>query len=85
MGGCAVLPYGISVGFGGVAFVGIPSILWMLLVQLQHKIIPERFSQYGCGGYAFKFGVSFYYAFVWRLPEGFKAVSIDQNKRRSGT
>ena len=58
--GCdAVLFYGVEVLRCGVAFVAVPTVVGVLLVEVVHVVVTVGFGQYGGGGYGEIFAIAF--------------------------
>lgn len=55
----AVSGYGGAVVARGVAFVDVPSILWVKPVEASHFFVAVGFGEHGCGGYVGEAAVAF--------------------------
>jgi len=82
MNGGSVFFDGFPMGFGRIALVGDPLVLWKFLMKLLHMLVAMRFGQDACGGNRHILSVSFNDAVVLdaRIFDG--EFSIDQQKLR---
>ena len=63
----SVLPYRRTVFLGGIAFVLVPIVEWMFLVQGIHVVIAIGLRQNGCRSYGKIFSIAPHHRRMWQI------------------